>query len=849
MPNVTDVVAAAKAAGISILGITDHNSISGVEAALSLADKGLLIVPGVEITAADSDILALFSPANVDGLKDLMRPDVVKLTEIGGGALRSSRSTADLIQEIGQRGGIALLAHVDVADGFLAKATNAAKSDVLKQRHLAGIEITNLANIDAFTSRDPVPLHVQLQSERTKLLGWRAGLARIMSSDAHSPEQVGLDSTTRTITRLRLDQLDFDGLRAALLIHPSSRCRLEAELSVHYPRLLSARFEGGFLDGLKLDFSANLNCLIGGRGSGKSTALLAIGAVLTGWADHAIDEQANMPDYTEVSFVDGLGTNRKAGRKRYENSFDVASPSAPLALDYLELEQNYGSELQVDDDSRREATLDFLGEFLPPNETQVDETRILAELADNGDVLRRTAGAGGRLLKLKLEKTRLTNLLTTATDAKLQLVAEYAAVLASEGPLLSELLRQIDDLPKVAIPRAPDVVALARDYAVDLAHEPASKFVPGPTGLEGIFESLSRAIELKEKGNQSDLETLVQPARDLIGRWSKQHAKWEGSIKLKTDQLKAGGLSLQVAELDKMRRDLATVDADIRTNEEAQRAYTEAVSGRVRLVESLRDVRDRRFKARKRATKSVMARINAASAAVEVAVTWNRAGNRDLYAELLGQLFELRTPRKERLASAISPNGLAAMAWANDAAGIEGIKAGAETFFLDGAAALSVLRKFDTLFELETMALPDTATIRVRFPDDPAGLLRELQDLSLGQLRSVLLGFLLHSPGNHPLLLDQPEDQLDGPFVAGVVVPYLHSVKEERQLLVATHNANVVVLGDAEQVLPLHANAGKASVVNPGSVDASDTRDELLNLLEGGIEAFERRAARYGLIA
>lgn len=840
------MVAAAESAGVSILGITDHNSIENVEAAVALSTPALLVLPGIEISAADSDVIGLFAPEALAELRDLARQDVLQLTDVGGGAMRSTRSTADLVAAIGSRGGLAILAHIDVRDGFLARANNAAKSDVLRQPHLSGLEITDKATATAFSSRDANPFGVQLASERRQLLGWRSPLARIMSSDAHSPEQVGLDSSSRTITRLRVDELNFAGVRAAIRTHPDSRCRLEADLAVHYPRLVRMRFEGGFLDSVTVDLSENLNCLIGGRGSGKSTALLALGALLGGDPDWELDGHPNMPDYTEVSYVDGLGTNRLAGRRRHDSTFDVAAPGTPLSLDFLELEQNFGAELQVEDLASPQATLEFLARFLPEDETEAAESQLLMDLGENGDVLRRTAGAPAKLKGLRQERVRLERMLATATDANLKLVAEYAGVLASEVPLLAELIRQLEDLPGSILPRPPDLQALAKQYNVDLTHEPASRFVPGPRGLAAVFEDLSSRIGSTEKVAQAELEDLVKPAKKIAERWAAQHARWATQIRSKGEQLKAAGFSLQVAELDKLSRDLASTDVDIRKYEEAESAYSTAVKVRTALVRELDALRKRRFDARGAASEELTNRVNAGATSVNVSVKWTREGIRIGFAERLGKWFELRSPRKERLASAVRPIELAAIAWDNDQVRLDGVRSGPETFFEDPAAALGTLRQFDKLFDLETMDLPDSAEIRVRFEGDPPGQLRTLRDLSLGQLRSVLLGFILQSPGNAPLLLDQPEDQLDGPFIAEVVVSYLHAVKEQRQLVIATHNANIVVLGDAELVVPLHATGATAIASNPGSVDNARTQSELVSLLEGGREAFERRADRYG---
>lgn len=118
--------------------------------------------------------------------------------------------------------------------------------------------------------------------------------------------------------------------------------------------------------------------------------------------------------------------------------------------------------------------------------------------------------------------------------------------------------------------------------------------------------------------------------------------------------------------------------------------------------------------------------------------------------------------------------------------------------------------------------------------------------MSLGQTRSVLVGFLLVSGQTSPLVVDQPEDHLDAPFLASTVVGYLHTAKESRQVVVATHNANITVLGDAELVVPLEVVGGRGEVKDAGSVDASATREKVLSLLEGGRDAYRHRGERYG---
>lgn len=99
-----------------------------------------------------------------------------------------------------------------------------------------------------------------------------------------------------------------------------------------------------------------------------------------------------------------------------------------------------------------------------------------------------------------------------------------------------------------------------------------------------------------------------------------------------------------------------------------------------------------------------------------------------------------------------------------------------------------------------------------------------------------------------PLVLDQPEDELDKRFVYSGVVPRLRAHKGQRQVLVSTHNANVPVLGDAELVIALESDgrSGRAMDSGIGSLDERSIRKHAERLLEGGEDAFRARRHLYG---
>lgn len=125
----------------------------------------------------------------------------------------------------------------------------------------------------------------------------------------------------------------------------------------------------------------------------------------------------------------------------------------------------------------------------------------------------------------------------------------------------------------------------------------------------------------------------------------------------------------------------------------------------------------------------------------------------------------------------------------------------------------------------------------------------EISQLSTGQKGIVLLKLLLRlSNKTCPLLIDQPEDNLDNKSVFDELVQEFKNIKQKRQLIIATHNPNLVVNTDSEQVIIASynhkENDGYISYIS-GSLENLDIKDRVCNILEGGIEAFNKRRLKY----
>ncbi|MDO9000863.1 MAG: hypothetical protein Q7W45_13930 [Bacteroidota bacterium] len=122
---------------------------------------------------------------------------------------------------------------------------------------------------------------------------------------------------------------------------------------------------------------------------------------------------------------------------------------------------------------------------------------------------------------------------------------------------------------------------------------------------------------------------------------------------------------------------------------------------------------------------------------------------------------------------------------------------------------------------------------------------RILTNLSLGQKGTVLLKLFLSLGNNCPIIIDQPEDHLDNHFIYSDLVSTLKKAKEKRQVILVTHDANIVVNGDSEQVIVAEYKNNNINYSLSGSIENPLIKEAMTKILEGGNEAFIKRESKY----
>jgi len=353
-------------------------------------------------------------------------------------------------------------------------------------------------------------------------------------------------------------------------------------------------------------------------------------------------------------------------------------------------------------------------------------------------------------------------------------------------------------------------------------------------------------------------ELLREFVEQRIGEWKALEAGAMSSIESKKKALEAKGVRLDMAYIAKLAKNEAQLQANL-TALSAWIPHLKKLRTQYQAASSKRwTARDRIAMMRETYAKSISALLKSALTDLTVSLKFTRSAySPDLERLIIGAM-EWRTskiPRAAILVQSLSAPGLLTALDKKDEAAITGIRTSEGASVFDAKTAASIIEKLsasNVRFGLERAEVFDLPrlTVTKAVVDSSSGetkhVTRDFSQLSLGQQQSTLLALMLSSGNDSPLIIDQPEDNLDGEFIYSSLVPVLRRAKERRQVIVVTHNANIAVLGDAELIVVLKSTSEKGVVTSRGSIDDPPTRTYACNILEGAKEAFARRARIYG---
>jgi hypothetical protein len=612
---------------------------------------------------------------------------------------------------------------------------------------------------------------------------------------------------------------------------------------------------------LSIKFSDKLNCIMGSRGTGKSTLLHFIKACL--------EENAEEDKATYNVLVNNLGSGtiilkiKGADGKTYkiektieeypqcydskgnfielEKIYDLISCDIYEAQEIEDIGRNSGSRLDLIDkmiteqlEEYEEEIAGIQGELDENAQSIISENRKLQKLLN---AEKSFVGAEDELNKWLKEKPKDIDQKEEKQFAEADKIEK---VRAGEKRYVTQLIKKLNELQSTFQEMIEEVASMSQPTSSKVAFHNKDILDKISAESQSIVKSVSQALDAQLKA----LENAIKKIDFLNSQLTEKHSKQQNEFtklkqrieKHKEYYTKWTNLSKKVDEHKDCLKQIDTL------KQKLSKIFTK----RKALIDKLN-------KAKKGILNLRLSKIAELNSELKgsIKITLKAGGITDDYEQLLKNALKGSNMRYNAIIPAITqnfpPDKLASIIRSRDAETLKRIS-GIDKERAD--ALIAALSLSEDIFEIEKLYCPDLPDFHLRIDiRDGKGNVsrndyRKTEELSTGQRCTAVLP-IAFSVSQNPLIIDQPEDNLDNKYISDSIREIITSQREKRQLIFITHNPNIPVLSDAEFNVFLSYSDKKSKIDVHGSVD--DVKYHILNLLEGGEKAFSRRDELYNL--
>jgi len=836
-----DYIAKLKECNIKIGVITNHNKFDKDEF-VNLRKKAkreeIFILPGIELSVNDGSsgihTLIVFSDKWLDKDKDYIN-QFLNIAFTGKTPetyeQENSRTSLNLIDTIKklneyQRDYFIIFAHVEQECGLW--------------KELAGGRIIELGKDEIFRKRTLGFQKVRTRdiqssgkASREQVKQWLGDWypAEVEGSDCKSIDDIGAKNGQ---TWLKIGDFSFEAVKYALTDY-YNRVRQEEPAKEKHSYIKNISFEGGILDKKTIYFSPELNTLIGIRGSGKSSIIEVLRYVL----DIPFGEKTDDTDYKTklVAYVMGSG-----------------GTAVITAVD------RFGTEYKI-----KRILNDFpsvyIGNILQPGisirETVVKNPIYFGQkdLSKSGegfekDLVEKLLGEKLYDIRKKIEKQKQIVIDTILRFKKLYDIdeqfkeyerkkqdAEYNMKKFVEYGIETKLKKQtdfntddrkikqiIDDVSKVI----QDLDDFINEHEDTIKNHSQYKSNQNRDFFKSFMDEYNFVIELieKQKKDKKELEEIFEKLKIKYESFLKIRKEFtdefaETRRKIEEELKEKKVLALNVEEYPKLREKIDTADKMLNALQKQKNMESTLRDELLDSLDKLNNLWNDEYK-------TIIDRLDIINKRqTSLTIEGEFKGEKQKFLFFIKNIFR-GSGIRENIFSNLVENYPDFLNMYRDFGNVLK-KAGSHT---------ETFEKYFTehLQTLLTYQVPNKFIIKYKG--------KELQSHSLGQRASALILFILNQTENDVIILDQPEDDIDNQTIYGDVIKLIREIKPKIQFIFATHNANFPVLGDAEQIYSCRYNNNKIEL-NSGSIDSLDMQREIVDIMEGGKEAFSKRKEIY----
>lgn len=821
---------------IKLIAVTDHWCATSAAGLIADAEaRGIIALPGFEANTSEGvHLLVIFERGTK--LDDItLAIGACGLTP-GDPHAVATKGYSDIVEEMVERLALVIPAHVNVAtSGLLHRVSGKPLEPMIKNEDVHALGVS--PGVTALSSQTQI-------FNNSNPFKRKHALVALHADDIMSPANL---SSLGGTSWFKMSEPCLAGLVHAIKT-PETRVSLVDPTSTSRVLLREISWVGGFLDGQKLPLAEDLTTLIGGRGTGKSTTIESLRYVLdispigeAAKKDHDDVVKNVIRTATTISLTVDV-VSPTAGRYVIERTV----PDPPIVRDSIGLATSlqprdivgnleiFGQHELAELAQDKTLMAQMVSRVAGKPQADIDRPEILQALADNRDALEKLERDELKLEEELADIPRLTEQAKKFNESDLGAKLELRTTLAAESAIYEEAGERLGAVHEaLTAVEFSDLAAQLRASLDGIDGSPReAELKPARNSLEGVAKVLEATGVALEKA----LQLARKDLNEAKGAWSAkvkptQDANDEVFRKLIEEGHEPDAFMKTTAQLDKLtkrseqRKVLATRRSKLLTERRSQ--MTRLADNDAAIAKELNEA---------------IGRANKATSST-VVVKPIADPDRSKLKSVIDKHFKTQ---RTTIMSAIESDGFSSRAFVEAAR--KGKKA-LEPYGLSDSQLKNLLELGEPLLrELEEHSIGSAVDVQLNVAPKGQGVdLRRLEDLSKGQRATALL-LLLLGASNSPLVVDQPEDDLDNRFVYDGVVARLRALKGTRQIILSTHNANVPVLGDAELVITLEGNGrnGWAATDGVGSLDAKSVRAYAEDLLEGGRDAFSARQHLYG---
>lgn len=864
--------------GIDCVAVTDHNSgvwIDPLKHALQYLKsqnhpdyRPLYLFPGVEISVNGGiHILGIFNinktTADIDHLLGTINYHGLR----GRSDACTECAASTVIDGITRLGGLAIPAHVDQVRGLFHEFSGSTLDQVLVNKNVIAMEVVEI-------TKDKPALYID------KKLSW----SEVLGTDSHHPEESGGECYPGSrFTWVKMSTPSCDGLRLALIDGSLSLKRSDQyteDPNTYGPMVIenivvdNAKYLG---KGQSFSCQLNpwLNTIIGGRGTGKSTALefLRIALERTHEIPQSLKEEFSKYSQKSNNRQDeGLLTSSSLIR------IEIRKDGAHFRVTRSEIDDTCIIEEEEEPGHWCVSEGDIAQRF----PVRIYSQKQIFELAKHPQALLRIIDdsptvnyrewkivwdellsrflsicAQGRAVKAGIQEESTIKGQLQDTKRKLGVFEQsgYSAILKNYQ-LRQNQKNAINSWENLCRNTEERIRSISKEM---LLPDLDLQFFDSDKGEDNELLIAIKGVRSSFEKIQEDINTVVEQIENVNKKWNQTRLDLDISKQIVKSDQDYSNLRERLTEADagtpaaysylvKQRQDF---EEKLKGFDKKREILEQHKQDAINCLQEIKEHRVRITELRKDFLEATLAQ----NPYVQIEVI--PYGNKVAVEEELRNLIDRNNGGFDRDIGVVDGNeGILSMLYQVNGKSMEEKIKELKSLLCaigknDEAAMENVKdRRFAT--HIQSLQPEQMDRIRCWFPEDSLDVkfslkegrgFKPVEQGSPGQKTAALLAFIL-SYGNEPLILDQPEDDLDNNLVYDLIVSQLREIKQRRQILIVTHNANIVVNGDAENVIALDIKSGQTRIVTQGGLQDSSIRNEICRIMEGGKEAFEQRYKR-----